>query len=301
MWDVITSLLSKRRGVAPDREIPAIKTDLKHYHSKTPSIIWFGHSSYLIHIDGVNILVDPVLSGHASPVSFVTRAFAGSDLYKAADMPDSIDYLIITHNHYDHLDLDTIKVLAPRVRRVILPSGVREDLERIPIPADAITELDWWETTELTPGSSITATPARHFSGRGLRRNGSLWSSYVLNFGGYTLFIGGDSGYDTHFKEIGNRFGPFDIALLECGQYDMMWPYIHSMPEEVVTEALELQARLVMPVHWGKFALAKHTWAEPIQRFIRAAQHAGVPYATPRIGEPVVLGEMCQHHHWWEL
>jgi L-ascorbate metabolism protein UlaG (beta-lactamase superfamily) len=298
MFDVIKASMRKPKEFAPTEDIASVKTDLKNYYSKEPSIIWFGHSSYMIHADGKNILVDPVLSGHASPLSFFIKAFNGSDIYKTSDMPH-IDYLILTHNHYDHLDYKALKLLAPTIRKFILPSGVSNDIKRINIKPELITELKWWDTIKLENDISITSTPARHFSGRGLKRNYSLWSSYVLSINDDKIFIGGDSGYDSHFKEIGNMFGPFDIAILECGQYDKMWPEIHGTPEETIIEGRELKAKVIMPVHWGKFGLANHEWHEPINRFIQEAEKQKISYTTPMIGEPVILGKSYPKSKWW--
>ncbi len=298
IWDVLRAQRSRPRDLRPPGPLPVVKTDLKTYRSDAPSVIWFGHSSYLIHAAGFNLLVDPVLSGSAAPVPFLVKAFPGSDAYEAADLPP-IDCLLLTHNHYDHLDRRTVRAIAPKVARVVAPAGVAADLSGTHLSQDRITELGWGDTASLAPGISVTATPARHFSGRGLRRNGSLWTSYVLQLPGFKVFLGGDSGYDAHFREIGRQYGPFDLAILECGQYDVMWPYIHSMPEELVTEAQELGARLVLPVHWAKFALANHAWNEPIRRFTAAADRAGLPYATPRIGEPVILGQAPPATTWW--
>ena len=291
---------SKPAGIVPPSSLPHVKTDLKSYHSAKPSIIWFGHSSYLIHADGVNILVDPVFSGHASPSRLYIKAFKGADIYKPDDMPD-IDALIITHNHYDHLDIGTVRSLAPKVKRFYMPLGVGKSLKGVsPGRNQALRELDWWEKTEVLEDIELIATPARHFSGRGLKRNGSLWASFVLTIKEYKIFIGSDSGYDSHFREIGERYGPFDIALLECGQYNTAWPFKHSMPEELRTEATALKAQVVWPVHWGPFALALHDWNEPVERFVKAADAAKVSYTTPMIGQPVVLDEYYPKERWWE-
>jgi len=298
VFDAIKASMRRSKDIKPNETLPSVKTDLKNYYTQEPSIIWFGHSSYLIHNDGKNILVDPVLSGHASPMSFLIKAFEGTDIYKIGDMPN-IDYLVLTHNHYDHLDYKALKVLGPCVRKMVIPSGVSKDLKGLSINPKLITELQWGDSVDLENGISITSTPARHFSGRGLVRNHSLWSSYVLTINKYKIFIGGDSGYDIHFKEIGNTKGPFDIALLECGQYDKLWPEIHSMPEEVVLEGLELKAKVILPIHWGKFALANHDWDEPINRFVKEAERQNVDYTTPMIGEPVVLGESYPKQRWW--
>ncbi|PZR24617.1 MAG: MBL fold metallo-hydrolase [Citrobacter freundii] len=282
----------------PSTVLPSLKTDLKQFSPDTPAVIWFGHSSYLLIYNGVRILVDPVFSGHASPLPGMIKAFRGADVYMPADFP-SIDYLIITHNHYDHLDKKTIAQLLPKVRRVYTSLGVGKYL---PLHASDIpvTEMDWWETQQLQEGISLTATPARHFSGRGLVQNESLWSSFVLQFFDHRLYLGGDSGYGPHFKKIGDMFGPFDLALLECGQYNLSWHDIHLLPEETAQAAVDLQTRVLMPVHWAKFALANHPWNEPPGRLLLKSKELNVKVTTPMIGEPVIVGKEYPETRWWE-
>jgi L-ascorbate metabolism protein UlaG (beta-lactamase superfamily) len=299
MLGIMKDFFTRGRSVLPTAPIPSIKTDLKSYFSKAPSIFWFGHSSYLIHCNGINILVDPVFSGHASPFSWYLKAFKGSDVYKAADMPP-IDIMIITHNHYDHLDTGTIKELAPTTKQFIMPVGVSSSLGKTGALDKPFTEMDWWDSYAPASNIQLVCTPARHFSGRGLKRNESLWGSFMLIIDGYRIFIGSDSGYDTHFEEIGKQYGPCDIAILECGQYNEAWRYIHSMPEELITEGKDLQAKVVMPVHWGKFALALHSWNEPVERFAEAAKKAGIDYTTPMIGEAVILDSAYPKYEWWK-
>lgn len=299
MAGLLRNFLFRSKTVAPSTALPTVRTDLKSYYTKKPSIIWFGHSSYLIHCDGINILIDPVFSGHASPFSFYIKAFNGSDVYKPGDMP-AIDIMIITHNHYDHLDAGTIKALSDKTKIFFMPLGVSKDVKSIIKHNQPITEMDWWQSIHISNNLQLIATPSRHFSGRGLKRNGSLWASFVLIINGYKIFIGSDSGYDTHFKNIGDQYGPFDIALLECGQYNQAWPFIHSMPEELITEGTDLKARVIMPIHWAKFALGFHDWDEPIKRFVKAANNADFQYTTPMIGQPVVLDEYYPTEKWWE-
>jgi L-ascorbate metabolism protein UlaG (beta-lactamase superfamily) len=191
--------------------------------------------------------------------------------------------------------------LIPKVKKVVTSLGVGEHLEHWGFAPEIITELDWWQTTTIDNDINITATLARHFSGRGIKRATSLWSSFVLNLNGYRLFLGGDSGYGTHFKTIGEKFGPFDLAILENGQYGHNWPTIHTMPEETVLAAQDLQAKIVLPVHWGKFVLSTHPWNEPIKRFIEAANKAQLAFATPKIGEPYVIGGKVSSDDWWEF
>ncbi|BAV08305.1 L-ascorbate metabolism protein UlaG, beta-lactamase superfamily [Filimonas lacunae] len=298
MAKILREQFSPLPTVRPAQPVPSVRTDLKSLYSEQPVIVWFGHSSYLIHCKGVNILVDPVFSGHASPISTMVKAFQGADVYKPEDMP-AIDYMIITHNHYDHLDKKTIGALRPVTKAYYTSLGVGKDIADCTGDNGNITEMDWWETETLAEGITLTATPGRHFSGRGLKRGGSLWSSFVLQIFGYKLFIGGDSGYDKHFQEIGAKYGPFDIVILECGQYNEAWPYIHMMPEQTAQAAVELQAKLLLPVHWAKFKLALHPWNEPIERVTAAAAALHMPVTTPMIGEPVQVGADYPQRQWW--
>ena len=285
----------------PQASIPTVKTDLRTFISDTPAIVWFGHSSYLILINGKRILVDPVFSDRPSPVQYLgTKSFEGARIYSTDDFPE-IDALIITHDHYDHLDYNSISKLKSKAIKFYAPLGVGQHLAHWGVDENSITEFDWWDTEEVFPGMQLTSTPARHFSGRGFIRNKSLWTSYVLKTGTHNIFIGGDSGYDAAFKVIGEKHGPFDIALLECGQYDRQWPLIHMMPEETVQASIDLKAEVLMPVHWGKFVLANHAWKDPITRAKKQAEVLEVKITTPRIGEPIILGSDLPSTEWWKL
>ena len=273
-WAMMAKFLGNGKERSPVGALPFRKTDLKTMTaSDKPRITWFGHSSYLISLHGKNILVDPVFSRRASPVQYAgMKSYEGTNEYTAEDMPD-IDLVIISHDHYDHLDYQSIIQLESKSKQFCTPLGVGQHLIHWGIEEDRITELDWWEKRDLLPGIEVIATPARHFSGRGLIRNKTLWASFVLRSDDYRIFIGGDSGYDDSFKEIGNKYGPFDIAMLESGQYDIQWPYVHMMPEETVQASIDLQAKVLMPVHWAKFTLALHPWKEPIERLTVKAKH----------------------------
>ena len=297
-FKLFRDMLRRPAAAKPPRRLPSVKTDLKALHSDSPVVVWFGHSSYLIHCRGINILVDPVLSGHASPFSFMVKSFPGSDIYSLEELP-KIDLVIITHDHYDHLDRKVVSKLPGDVK-FYTGLGVGKSLGCFSIDASRITEFDWWEGADIAGDIRLTATPARHFSGRGIRRGGSLWSSFVLEIFGHKLYLGGDSGYGDHFKAIGKKFGPFDLALLDSGQYNTMWSLIHMMPEEAVQASIDLGAKVYMPVHWGKFALANHVWDEPVKRASLSALEKGVKITTPMIGEPVVLGLEYPDKHWWE-
>ena len=296
---MVDFLFAKHERKSPDYDLPVVKRNLKLEPALKPEITWFGHSSYLLQINGLNILVDPVFSGRTSPVSYAgTKAFPGTNIYKADDMP-RIDVLLITHDHYDHLDYETVMKLKDRVGVFVTSLGVGSHLEYWGIPADKIKELDWWESTAINAETKFTAAPARHFSGRGLVRNKTLWSSFILQVTGYSIYLGGDSGYDKHFAEIGRQYGPFDLVLLENGQYNATWANIHMMPEETAQAAVDLKAKVLLPVHWGKFALATHAWDESIQRVLKKSQELHVKIITPEIGEQVVLDSILPNKHWW--
>lgn len=296
MWDFF---FSKPKYSNPPNPIPNIKTNLKNLSPKEDLLVWFGHSSYFMQIDGKTFLVDPVLSGLASPVPYTTTSFAGSDAYSPDDFP-TIDVLFITHDHWDHLDYPTVIKLKSKVKRVITGLGVGNHLRHWGFASEDITETDWNTFTDLSNGFTVHTKPARHFSGRGFTRNQSLWSSFVLQTPTQKVYIGGDSGYDSHFKTIGDEHGPFDLALLECGQYSKNWRYIHMMPEETVQASIDLKAKRLMPVHWGKFALSMHDWDEPIIRASAEAKRLNHPIITPKIGEPVHLKDRLQSFsNWW--
>ena len=297
-FKVLREVLHKPNNVRPATILPSVKIDLKKLPDGNPVLVWFGHSSYLVKINGKIILVDPVFSGNAAPFSFMVHAFKGSDVYTTQDLPE-IDLLLLTHDHYDHLDYKTIKELKVKIKKVCCSLGVGSHLEHWGLNPRIITELDWWETM-TDKEISITAAPGRHFSGRGIKRGQSLWSAFILKTKDYNLFLGGDSGYDTHFKKIGERYGPFDLAVLESGQYNTSWPNIHMMPEETVQASVDLKAQVLLPVHWGKFSLAMHPWTEPIERVLKKASILGVKVATPKIGEALILGNPLPVGHWWE-
>ncbi|WP_461488463.1 MBL fold metallo-hydrolase [Pontibacter sp. HJ8] len=299
MLDMLYDFFNKSKNTTPPQALPFVKTDLKSLSSEETAIVWFGHSSYLIKSKGYTILVDPVFSGYASPVSFLVKSFEGANQFAVSDLPE-IDVLILSHDHYDHLDHGTITALKGKVKHFFVPLGVGAHLENWGIAESNMTELDWWETAKFKE-LKLTATPARHFSGRGLSRGKSLWASYVLETPDHTIYIGGDSGYDTHFKTIGDKFGPVDIAILETGQYNKNWPYIHMMPEQTVQAALDLQAKVLLPVHLGKFALALHDWDEPLRRVVKSAEEKQVNITTPMIGEPIVLDKHYPASTWWAL
>lgn len=290
----------KHERKKPAAGLPSSKTGLHALRHEEDAWIWMGHSSYFMQVDGKKILVDPVLSGSASPLSFTTRSFAGADIYTTDEIPE-IDILFITHDHWDHLDYNTIMRLKPKIKMIVTGLGTGAHLEHWGFNKNMIIEKDWNESAELGDGFSVTITPARHFSGRTFTRNKALWVSFVLQTPTRKIYIGGDSGYDDHFRSIGIEHGPFDFAILECGQYDKSWKHIHMMPEEVVQAAEDLQAKKFVAVHWGKFSLSNHTWDDPATRVYKSAQEKNMNLVTPMIGERVNISEAGQRFTaWWE-
>lgn len=283
----------------PIDTIPSIKTDLFALPPDSNVLVWFGHSSYYMQIDGERFLVDPVFSGNASPVPGTVPSFNGTDIYAAADFPP-IDVLLISHDHYDHVDHPTLLALKDKIGRVICGLGVGAHFEHWGYDPERITETDWHERVELDSGFTVFTEPARHFSGRSFDRNNTLWQSYVLRTPTMKVYIGGDSGYDTHFADIGATHGPIDLAILDNGQYDLAWRYIHTLPDEVLAAARDLRATRLFPVHSSKFVLANHPWDEPLTRITELNKAVGIPLVTPMIGEPVNLRDEHQHFsQWW--
>lgn len=295
----IASLRQTVKDLRPAARIPSVKTDLKAFDSQENVLVWMGHSSLYLQISGKRILVDPVLVS-ASPFSFYNKAFKGSDSYTPDDVPE-IDYLLLTHDHWDHLDYKTIIGIKDRVRQFICPLGVGAHLEYWGVRPDRIHEVDWKDSLQLDGPIKLTALPARHFSGRGLASNRSLWAGYMLQCPLGNVLISGDTGYDTHFQAIKKEFGTIDLAILENGQYNEDWKYIHIQPEELVRAIEDLRPRKVMTVHNSKYALGRHAWYEPLDKIYEASRQHHFDLITPKIGEPVHLDDTAQRFtKWWE-
>jgi L-ascorbate metabolism protein UlaG (beta-lactamase superfamily) len=294
-------LHNRSKTLRPSRALPWVKTNLKTLAAPAPTVVWFGHSSLLIKSLQGNILIDPVFSNHAGPVPGLVTAFDGTTNYHAKDMP-AIDVLIISHDHYDHLDYSTLKKLKDRIKTAIVPMGVGSDLVYWGFNRKNIIELNWNQSVTLPGGIQVTATPAQHRSNRSYSKaNKTLWASYVIQAGNYRLFYGGDSGYGPLYKQIGRQYGPFDLALLECGQYSPNWPWTHLWLGQAAQAAVDLQAHLLQPIHWGRFEEADQTWNEPIKKLVPAAEKLGVQLNVPRIGEPYTLGNPPKTAVWWNF
>lgn len=262
MW---TMLRRKDSNRVPKEPLPAVKTDLKNLPADRDWFVWFGHSSYLFQLGGKRFLVDPLLKMEF-PSSLMLKPFAGTEIYTPEDMP-KIDVLIITHEHWDHLDYATLRDLRPKVAHVVCPLGVAEYLEYWKYDPSIITEMDWAEslrTQTAMQTETITCLPSRHFSNRLLRgRNQTLWAAFMVEVGDRKVYIGGDGGYDERFREVHEQFGRIDLAVMENGQYNPNWAYIHMLPKDLELAILDMQPEHVITVHHDKFALSTHAWSEP--------------------------------------
>lgn len=285
----------------PKHELPRLVSDLSGYNQHGENrlnVTWLGHSSLLINIDGYKIITDPVFE---KSVSVVGPSRFNGEIPVTPDELTDIDAVVISHDHYDHLNKDSIKQLEPKTKRFFVPIGVGNRLLKWGVPAEKIVQLDWWEETKFDETLTLVSTPAQHFSGRGLfDRDKTLWSSWVIKTPQHRLFFSGDSGYFDGFKKIGEQYGPFDITFLECGAYNEKWHYVHMYPEETVQAHLDLKGNILHPIHWGTFNLSLHPWYDPMIRLTEAARQAKVKTATPIVGDTTVYREYIPARKWWD-
>lgn len=300
-WTMLKAYLGGDQVRSPKEPVPVMSRtgdSLAGPPAKAPRITWLGHSSMIIELDGQRVLVDPVWGKRVSPVPFLgPRRFHPPPL-PLEELP-AVDAVLISHDHYDHLDVPTVKALADRVPLFVVPLGIGAHLEKWGVAPERIVELDWWD--EHRVGSlRLVATPCRHFSGRGLAdRNETLWTSWAIVGPEHRVFFSGDTGMHGDFDEIGRRLGPFDVTMLEVGAYNSWWRNVHLGPEQAVDAHVRLQGKLMMPVHWGTFNLALHAWTEPVERLLVEAARRGVPVAIPRPGETVDSLQPRAPERWW--
>lgn len=287
----------------PPSRIPVVAvapSSLKLVSTPILRAFWIGHASVYVEIDSVRMLIDPVFSDYASPFDFGPKRFHPPPI-ALQDLP-KIDVVVISHDHYDHLDMKTIMYLAKQGTRFFVPLGVGAHLERWEVAKNEIRELEWWQH-QMAGGVKIICTPTRHYSGRRLTDNkATLWSSWTVIGSQHRFYFSGDTGYSKHFKEIGERFGPFDISFIKIGAYGpgASWIDIHMSPEDAVRAHKEVQAKRMFPVHWGTFNLAYHDWDEPIKRTLQAAIKEKIDLVTPRVGEIVFANQEFLSENWWE-
>lgn len=271
----------------PIKNLPIVLSNKNN--ESLENVTWFGHSASLLKIEGKKLLLDPMLGDASSPFPvFNSKRYSGTFSLEREDLQE-IDAIIISHNHYDHLNYKSIMQLKDRAKHFYVPTGVAQYLIKWGVSPSKISEHNWWD--EITfDNIKLVCAPARHFSGRSMTdRDRSLWCSWLILGQETKIFFSGDSGYAPHFKEIGDKYGPFDLTLMECGQYDTRWSAIHMLPEETVQAHIDVKGELLLPIHWGAFTLALHEWSDPIERVTKEAKRLGVNITTPQIGESITL------------
>lgn len=302
-WTIWSRFFSaKKEGTVPVDPIPVRPLTRAQLDALDPAanhVVRLGHSSHLLKLRGRYWLIDPVFSERASPLQFVGPKRFHAPPLALAELP-AIDGLVLSHDHYDHLDTATIEALNARVQRYFVPLGVGQRLQDMGVAPQRIEEFDWWQRSRHGD-VELVATPAQHFSGRTLwDRDRTLWASWVIQSGAQRLYYSGDSGYFPGFRQIGERLGGFDIALMENGAYDAYWPSVHMTPEETIQAFKDLNAKLLYVVHNSTFDLAFHTWRDPLDRVSDLALREDLPLATPEIGEVLTLGQPRRNVLWWK-
>jgi L-ascorbate metabolism protein UlaG (beta-lactamase superfamily) len=299
IWTNLKDMMGGQNRVPPG-PFPALAPDVSGPAHDGLRVIWLGHATALIELEGKRILTDPMLTQHAFPVTSIAPSRFNPSPLPLQQLP-TIDIAVISHDHYDHLDMKTVQHLAASGTHFYVGLGVGTHLQAWQVPAEQIHELDWWEQQSLH-GLQIHCTPARHYSGRRSMDNSTLWSSWLIKGAKHSVYHSGDSGHGQHFEEIGQRLGAIDIALIKIGDYglDLGWQDIHMLPERSIQAHQELGASVLFPIHWGTFKLSNHDWDEPIERAVAAADKAGVTIVTPKLGEAVVFGEPFVSEPWWQ-
>ncbi|MGE6591071.1 MBL fold metallo-hydrolase [Bacillus mycoides] len=284
---LMTDYFKMKTKLRPVKNLPIVLSNKNN--ESLESVTWFGHSAALLKIEGKKLLLDPMFGDASSPFPvFNSKRYSGAFSLEYDELQE-IDAIIISHNHYDHLNYKSIMQLKDRANHFYVPIGVARYLIKWGVSPNKISEHNWWE--EITfDNIKLVCAPARHFSGRSMTdKDRSLWCSWLILGQETKVFFSGDSGYAPHFKEIGEKYGPFDLTLMECGQYDTRWSAIHMLPEETVQAHIDVKGELLVPIHWGAFTLALHEWSDPIERVTKEANRLGVNIATPQIGEAITL------------
>jgi len=300
MISILRDLIKGNSNRRPKRAIPVVPLNSAISPDDYTKATWFGHSTLFLEMEGKRLLLDPMFSQTLSPFSSIGgKRYSKILPIELANLPP-IDVLILSHDHYDHMDYQSIKKLKDKVSQFCVPFGVGSHLERWGVDPEKIRELDWWNEFKLD-GLTLVCTPARHFSGRGLSdRDTTLWSSWAIIGKEAKVYFSGDSGYGPHFATIGEKYGPFDLTFMECGQYDERWSAIHMMPEETVQAHIDVKGEILIPIHWSAFTLALHDWTDPIERVTKAAQERSIAISTPKIGETVMIGSAeYPNSIWW--
>jgi L-ascorbate metabolism protein UlaG (beta-lactamase superfamily) len=298
---ILTEITKKGGDKEPLKTIPTLPISLKDYEEKEDEKVlatWLGHSCLLLKMNGKTILIDPVFSKRASMSSYIGSVkFDYSNDYLVESLP-KIDLVLLSHDHYDHLDYQVVQKMKDKVDHFYMPLGVGSHLEFWGVDKQKIREFDWWESAKFE-GIEFTATPSRHFSSRALIRLKTLWCGWSISNGKSKIYFSGDSGYSVAFKLIGERLGPFDLAFVECGQYSKYWPTVHMTPEESVQAAIDVKSKTAIPIHWGKYKLSTHPWYEPPMRLIKKAKTVNQKVAVPQIGQSFSIDSIPEINNWF--
>ncbi|MFZ6690461.1 MBL fold metallo-hydrolase [Undibacterium sp. SXout20W] len=294
-------LFNKPKNTVPEGSIPVFELSRQQLLTAPDTTLFrLGHSTVLMKLQGEFFLTDPVFSERASPFQWMGPKRFHQPPISIAELPP-IKAVILSHDHYDHLDQAAVLALADKTEHFLTTTGVGDRLIAWGIAANKVQQLDWWQETSVH-GIQFIATPAQHFSGRKLSdRDKTLWASWSILTPELKIFFSGDSGYFKGFKEIGERLGPFDLTLMETGAYNKLWPDVHMQPEETLQAHLDLQGKYLLPIHNGTFDLSLHAWYEPFERIVELAQRHGVKISTPQMGEAVDIAEPQAGKHWWRL
>lgn len=299
---VIRKQIKGNPNRSPTKSLPFIKwhkEEIQNFEDSITTAIWYGHSAFYLNMNGKNILLDPMFGDYPSPIPYTLNKRFNDTLPITIDDLPMIDIILLSHDHYDHLDYGSILELKNKTNLFFVPLGVGAHLEKWGIEASKIKEFDWYEQITIDE-ISFVCTPAQHFSGRRITdKFRTLWCSWVID-GKHKIFFSGDSGYFDEFKKIGEKYGPFDACMMECGQYDELWYDIHMFPEQTAQAHLDLKGNTLIPIHWGGFTLASHDWDEPIKRLSKICKDQNINLATPIIGEKIIIGEKQVFTNWWK-
>lgn len=302
IWTLMGEYFRSREIAKPPSGLPTheITDEVLELVQPETEFIWIGHSSFLVRMDSLNILIDPMFSEVPAPANFLGGSRFTKEIPFTLDRLDRVDVVLISHDHYDHLDYPSIQALSQKTKHFLVPLGIGAHLERWGVAKEKIQELDWWEEYRFQE-IQFAFTPAQHFSGRALNdRFHTLWGSWVIAGPKDRIFFSGDSGYAPHFKDIGELYGPFDIAFMEAGQYNKRWPDVHMFPEQSYQAGLDVRAKAMMPIHWGAFSLSTHSWKEPAVKLWSKAKNSEITVVIPEIGERVQLSNLPEVSAWWE-
>ncbi len=301
IWAMLKAFVKGNPNKSPKDALPMNKLDSTQVALVAKDrMIWFGHSAFLLQLDHKNILLDPMLGNSPAPHPTIGTQRYVKELPLEIEKLPQIDVIILSHDHYDHLDYGSIMKLKGKTKQFLVPLGVGAHLKSWGVEASRIKEFNWWDEASVND-LEFAFAPSRHFSGRGIGDNSTtMWGSWIIKSQRKNIYFSGDGGYGPHFKEIGEKYGPFDLGLMECGQYNELWADIHMMPEETAQAAVDVQAKIMMPIHWGSFTLALHDWNEPAIRVIKKAEELEMPYFIPIIGEIIDLeSKEYPNKQWW--